>query len=61
MKKPKCCKKEHLTYLYKLRESGTVNMFGAVPNLISEYTELTKEKAEKILIYWMENFDNDDS
>ena len=47
---------EHLEYLDDLRESGDTNMFGARPYLLSEFPELTKQEAGKILLYWMETF-----
>jgi len=42
-------------YLTELRDSGTTNMFGAVPFLVREYG-LAKRDAQYVLHYWFENF-----
>jgi len=42
-------------YLTELRDSGTTNMFGAVPFLVREYG-LPKRDAQYVLHYWFENF-----
>lgn len=47
---------EHLVYLDALRESGITNMYGAVPYLRNAYPKLSREKAVKVLSYWMESF-----
>lgn len=47
---------EHLEYLDDLRDSGTVNMFGARPYL-QEAFELDRGMASKILSYWTETFE----
>lgn len=47
---------EYLEYLDDLRESGVTNMYGAASYLRSEFNELNKEDAAKILIHWMETF-----
>lgn len=46
---------KHLTYLDGLRESGETNMWGAGIYLVREFA-LSKEEANKILTYWMVNF-----
>lgn len=58
MARPKFIKEEYLEYLDDLRESGITNMMGARPYLMEEFYEdgLTKEKAGKILTYWMKTF-----
>lgn len=56
MEKPKYCDNSHLEFLDYLRESGRVNMFGAVPELRRTFEYLTKQEATDILKYWMESF-----
>ena len=46
---------EHLTYLDNLRESGIVNMFGAVGYIRSEF-DLSKTDATDVLTHWMKTF-----
>jgi hypothetical protein len=48
-------KKEHKDYLDSLRESGTINMFGAGQYLIFEFG-LEKQEARAILAEWMKTF-----
>ncbi len=47
---------KHLDYLDKLRESGITNMYGAKPYLQKTFP-MSKNMADKILKYWMDNFD----
>jgi hypothetical protein len=47
---------EHLRYLDQLRESGVTNMFGAVPFILLEFSNLNEQQAKQVLIYWMETF-----
>ena len=42
-------------YLSDLRESGTINMFGAAPHLVYEFG-VEKSEARKILSNWMKTF-----
>jgi len=42
--------------LNDLRESGTMNMFGA-PKLLQETFELSKGEARKIFMAWTETFE----
>jgi hypothetical protein len=42
-------------YLSDLRESGTVNMWGATPHLVYEFG-VEKDEAKKILLNWMTTF-----
>jgi len=58
-KKPEKITNDHLNFLDKLRESTTINMFGAVPYLMIEYPELTKDEAKSIHSYWMLTFGNE--
>lgn len=46
----------YLDFLDELRESGETNMFGARLPLMKAYPELNKDKAAKVLVYWMETF-----
>jgi hypothetical protein len=47
---------EQLEFLDTLRETGVVNMFGAVPWLMDEFSDLTKHRARQVLTYWMQTF-----
>ena len=47
---------DYFTYLDILRESGVTNMFGAVPYLLEEFSELSATEARKLLKSWMETF-----
>lgn len=47
--------KKYFNYLEWLRRTGVTNMFGARPYLESDM-KLESGDAEKILIYWMENY-----
>lgn len=44
---------EYFKYLDELRASGKTNMFGATAYLLEEFSELTNEEADKILIDWI--------
>jgi hypothetical protein len=48
-----------LTYLDRLRESGTINMFGAGPWVRREF-RLDKATSDAVLSYWMETFGKED-
>jgi len=48
--------KDYITYLNILRESGVTNMFGVVPYLLEEFSELSEVEAKKVLKNWMEIF-----
>ena len=49
---------KYFEYLEQLRESGVVNMFGAVPYLQAEFPELAHDKnmAREILQAWMNSY-----
>ncbi len=49
---------EYFEYLEQLRESGVVNMFGAVPYLQAEFPELEhdRKRAVEILQAWMDSY-----
>lgn len=47
--------KEQLEYLDRLRESGTVNMFGAAPHLELAFG-LSRSDARIVLGEWMRTF-----
>ena len=55
MQRPDIVTDEHLQFLDLLRESGKINMFGAVPYLKKEFA-IPQEQAEEILCYWMDSF-----
>lgn len=46
---------EHKEFLDQLRDSGEVNMFGAVP-LLEDAFDLTRKEARIILAEWMESY-----
>jgi len=48
--------KEYFEFLDDLRDSGTVNMFGASVDLREEFG-LDKTEARKILDQWMDTYD----
>lgn len=59
MKEKTQVKEENLKYyefLEALRKSGETNMFGASPYLAS-YFGLDNREADKILVEWMNNYD----
>lgn len=58
-KRPKIVKDEHLEFLDDLREEGSVNMFGAAPELAVEFG-MNKNDARAILVYWMDTFGEED-
>ncbi len=53
---------KYYVFLEKLRESGEINMHGAVPYLQKEFPELAgdRSRARKILLAWMHSFDEED-
>jgi hypothetical protein len=56
VEKPEHVTEEHLLYLDRLRESGVTNMFGAVPFILLEFSDLSERQAKQVLIYWMKTF-----
>lgn len=46
---------EMLEFLDELRLDGCVNMFGAAPYLVKEFS-LSKTEAREALSYWMKTF-----
>ena len=46
---------KYFVYLDDLRESGEINMFGAVPYLQQAFPELAddRDRAKRILMAWM--------
>ena len=42
-------------FLFALRDSGAVNMYGAGEYLEEEY-DITQKESTHVLVYWMENF-----
>ena len=58
--RPEFLTEEHLDFLYNLRASGKINMFGAAPVLQQAFPdELTMPQARKVHVWWMENFDQE--
>ena len=53
---------KYFAYLERLRESGEVNMMGAVPFLQREFPELEHDRARarEILMAWIKSFDEED-
>jgi RNA polymerase sigma factor (sigma-70 family) len=51
--RPDYLKEEHLEYLDRLRENTKINMFDTIPYIIKEFPDLSREKAQVILCYWM--------
>ena len=49
---------EYYEYLDDLRESGVVNMFGAVPYLMATFDYLAEDEARDILFSWMHTFND---
>lgn len=50
----------YMDYLYSLRRSGVTNMFGVTPYLQQEF-DLDRKTAKTVLLYWIENFDEEKS
>jgi hypothetical protein len=46
---------KYFLYLNKLRDSGKVNMFGAVPHLMKQFS-LDRENATDIWSKWIDQF-----
>lgn len=46
---------DHLVYLDMLRDSGTVNMFGAAPFVMDQFG-LNAGDARKVVTHWMKTF-----
>ena len=53
---------EYFTYLDGLRDSAVVNMYGAVPYLQANFSELQDDSAfaKDILVTWMDSFSSGD-
>ena len=50
---------EYWIYLENLRRSGVVNMYDAVPYIMSEF-HVSKDEATEILLGWMKNYKKED-
>ena len=59
VKRPKCCKDEHLEYLDELSKAGETNMFGPWADLMDD-CELKESDAKAIHSYWMKTFGKDE-
>jgi hypothetical protein len=53
MAKTKTKIRPEFDYLNRLRESGTTNMFGAVPYLMDEF-DIERDEAREVLLDWMQ-------
>lgn len=53
--KPECYDETIKDFLDDLRESGSINMFGASPYL-EEIFDLSKQEARECLSYWMKTY-----
>jgi hypothetical protein len=58
--RPEFITDDMLQYLDNLRESGAVNMFGAITYLLEDFPEMSKSEARNTLTYWMETFGKED-
>ena len=56
IERPSFVTEEHLRFLDDLRVTGVTNMFGAAPYLREVFSDLSKEQARKVLVYWMRTF-----
>lgn len=56
VQRPKFVKDCHLFFLDMLRESGVTNMYGSAPYVMREWPHLGREKAVKVVSYWMQTF-----
>ena len=43
-------------YLFLLRKSGAVNMFGSVPHAQKQFPELDKKEVRATVLDWMQNY-----
>jgi len=48
---------EYFRFLDELRESGSINMFGAADPLLMMFPDLTKLESKYILTEWMKTYD----
>lgn len=56
LERPTACADEHLTFLDILRESGSINMFGARGLLMEMFPGLSRTEGRDVHIYWMKSF-----
>lgn len=54
--------KKYFEYLEQLRQSGEINMCGALPYLQREFTELTldRARANQVLQAWMDSYQTEE-
>ena len=57
--RPEFVKDKHLAFLDGLRDTGSVNMYGAT-NVIESAFDVPYKDAREILVYWMQTFGKDD-
>jgi len=53
--RPAFCTEEMLTYLDRLRESGSINMMGGAPCIRTQFN-IPLPEAREVLCYWMDTF-----
>lgn len=53
--KPEFITDDHLDFLYALRESRKINMWGAPAVLRQKFPELTEKQSFEIFDYWAHN------
>jgi replicative DNA helicase len=56
IKRPPVVQEQHLRFLDDLRESGSINMYGATPYL-RQCFDLDSKRADLIMLYWMDSFE----
>lgn len=54
MTKPESMTDEHVGFLNALRDSASINMFGA-PQVLAREFGLDRYEAREIVMYWMKN------
>lgn len=55
--RPDFCTEAMLDFLDDLKESATINMYGAAPHLRDEFPELSKHESHIVLAHWRETYD----
>lgn len=50
---------DYFEFLDDLRQSGSINMFGAAPYLAAEYPDLGKNNARSVLTLWQNTFSDE--
>lgn len=50
IERPEIVEDEHLVFLDELRESGDINMWGAVPYLLDTFGNISEEEAGEYIL-----------